>query len=217
MCIRDRILSRERSMGSVIKLLTPSSRDYNDAYNTWLRAIPQHIKELVFVIKRFHRAEWGDDWRSHYSVDLINGRPGYALKLNGSTLIVNTLRVGFEKDGAWRVFGLRHDFHPAIKVQTEDDITASVVAPVGPDALSRKFVPVSYTHLDVYKRQPSVVRKIFGRSADLRPCKCSWVDQEKVCNPLGLKAFCLWRNSRRIHFDTSEFFAGNVKTELLRD
>jgi len=69
------------------------------------------------------------------------------------------------------------------------------------------------------KRQhkPSVVRKIFGRSADLRPCKCSWVDQEKVCNPLGLKAFCLWRNSRRIHFDTSEFFAGNVKTELLRD
>ena len=35
------------------------------------------------------------------------------------------------------------------------------------------------------KRQhkTSVVRKIFGRSADLRPRKCSWVDQEKVCNP----------------------------------
>ena len=69
------------------------------------------------------------------------------------------------------------------------------------------------------KRQhkTSVVRKIFGRSADLRPRKCSWVDQEKVCNPLGLKAFCPWRNNRRIHFDTSEFFAGNVKTELVRD
>ena len=67
------------------------------------------------------------------------------------------------------------------------------------------------------KPDPSVVRKIFGRSADLRPCKCSWVDQEKVCNPLGSKAFCLWRNSRRNHFDTSEFFAGNEKTELLRD
>jgi hypothetical protein len=76
-------------------------------------------------------------------VDLINGRPGNSLKLDGSTLIVNTLRVGFEKDGAWRVFGLRHDFHPAGKVQTEDDITASVVAPAErlPESrgLSRKF------------------------------------------------------------------------------
>jgi hypothetical protein len=139
------ILSNERSMGSVIKLLTPSSRDYNDAYNEWLRAIPQHVKELVFVIKRYHRPEWGDDWRSHYSVDRVNGRPGNSLKLDGRKLNVNTLRVGFEKDGSWRVFGLRHDFHPAIKVQTEDDITASVVAPAGvlggdAAAPSRKFV-----------------------------------------------------------------------------
>ncbi|HRC60302.1 conserved hypothetical protein [Candidatus Propionivibrio aalborgensis] len=139
------ILSSDRSIGSVIKLLTPSRRDYNEAYNQWLSVIPQHIKELVFVVKRFHRPEWGDSWRSHYSVDLINGRPGNSLKLDGKTLIVNTLRVGFEKDGAWRVFGLRHDFHPAVKVQTEDDITASVVAPAGAiagesGALSQKFV-----------------------------------------------------------------------------
>jgi hypothetical protein len=139
------ILSADRSLGSVIKLLTPSRRDYNEAYNTWLSAIPQHIKELVFVVKRFHRPEWGDSWRSHYSVDLINGRPGNSLKLDGSTLVVNTLRVGFERDGAWRVFGLRHDFHPAGKVQTEDDITASVVAPASAIAgesgtLSRKYL-----------------------------------------------------------------------------
>ena len=37
------------------------------------------------------------------------------------------LRVGFGEDGSWRLFGLRHDFNPAVKVQTEDDITASVV------------------------------------------------------------------------------------------
>jgi hypothetical protein len=163
------ILSRERSMGSVIKLLTPSSRDYNEGYNTWLRAIPQHIKELVFVIKRFHRDEWGDDWRSHYSVDLINGRPGYALKLNGSTLIVNTLRVGFEKDGAWRVFGLRHDFHPAIKVQTEDDITASVVAPAAlvagqPLGLSRKFVQNCEYRL--FQRPDDAVHRGYDRQAE---------------------------------------------------
>lgn len=164
------ILSRERSMGSVIKLLTPSSRDYNEDYNTWLRAIPQHIKELVFVIKRFHREEWGDDWRSHYSVDLINGRPGYALKLDGTKLIVNTLRVGFGKDGSWRVFGLRHDFHPAIKVQTEDDITASVVAPSQIQAtgksggLSRKYV--QNCEFRLFQRPDDAVHRGYDRQAE---------------------------------------------------
>ena len=138
------ILSSDRSMGSVIKLLTPSESDFTDEYNAWLRAVPQHVKELVFVVKRYYRPEWGGDWRSHYSVDIVNGRPGNALKLDGVKLVSHTLRVGFEKDGAWRVFGLRHDFHPAMKVQTEDDITASVVVPPGTagdeGALSRKYV-----------------------------------------------------------------------------
>lgn len=161
------ILSSERSMGSVIKLLTPSSRDYNEAYNAWLRAIPPHVKELVFVVKRFHRPEWGDNWREHYSVDVINGRLGYSLKLDGSKLIVNTLRVGFEKDGAWRVFGLRHDFHPAIKVQTEDDITASVVAPCGADALgalSLKYVQNCEQRL--FQRPDDAIHRGYDRQAE---------------------------------------------------
>jgi len=138
------ILSAARSMGSVIKLMTPSA-DYTDEYNAWLNAIPQHVKELVFVVKRYHKPEWGNDWRSHYSVDIINGRLGNALRLDGNKLVANTLRVGFQKDGSWRIFCLRHDFHPACKVQTEDDITASVVAPAGvvPGAggnLSRKII-----------------------------------------------------------------------------
>jgi hypothetical protein len=163
------ILSSERSMGSVIKLLTPSTRDYNEAYNTWLRAIPQHIKELVFVVKRFHRPEWGDNWRQHYSVDIVNGRPGYSLKLDGKKLIVNTLRVGFEKDGSWRVFGLRHDFHPAIKVQTEDDITASVVAPAGTTggeagSNSLKFVQNCETRL--FQRPDDAIHRGYDHQAE---------------------------------------------------
>jgi hypothetical protein len=126
------ILSPQRSLGSVIKLLTPSRNEYNEAYNTWLRGIPQHIKELVLVLKRFHQPEWGDQWRCRFSVDTINGRPGNELKLDGRKLVTNYLRVGYEEDGSWRVFGLRTDFHPAAKVQMEDDITASVVAPVKP-------------------------------------------------------------------------------------
>jgi hypothetical protein len=126
---RRPILSLERSFGSVIKLLTPSPRDYTDEFNHWLRSIPPHIKELVFVVKRFYQPSWGDTWRSHFSVDEINGRPANELRHEGRRIVVNTLRVGFRPDGSWRVFGLRHDFHPAAKVQLEDDITASVVVP----------------------------------------------------------------------------------------
>ena len=39
------------------------------------------------------------------------------------------LRVGYNPDGSWRLFSLRHDFAPAVKVQTQDDITASTVVP----------------------------------------------------------------------------------------
>jgi hypothetical protein len=123
------ILSPERSLGSVIKLFTPSSEDYSAEYNEWLGSIPQYIKELVFVVKRFYRAEWGDHWRDHFSVDIINGTPGNELKCDGRKLVSNFLRVGYDADGSWRVFGLRKDFHPAAKLQVEDDITASVVVP----------------------------------------------------------------------------------------
>ena len=138
------ILSERRSLGSVIKLLTPSSM-YTDEYNAFLESIPDHIKELIFTAKRFYQPSWGKDWRSHFSVGIINGRKGNSLRLDGEVIKVNMLRVGFENDGAWRLLSLRPDFSPAAKVQTEDDITASVVAPGGlestPDSeLSRKFV-----------------------------------------------------------------------------
>ncbi len=123
------ILSDQRSIGSVIKLLTPSSTEYTPEYNGWLQSIPQHVKELVYVVKRFYRPEWGPEWRSHFTVGKINGRQGVALRLDGDKIMVNMLRVGFDHDGSWRLFGLRHDFNPAAKVQTEDDITASIVAP----------------------------------------------------------------------------------------
>ncbi len=134
------ILSPERSLGSVIKLLTPD-REYADEFNAWLRAIPQYVREIVFVVKRHYIHAWGEAWRAHFSVDLINGNPGNELKCDNRKLAASYLRVGYDPDGAWRVFGLREDFHPAAKVQMEDDITASVVTPgATPDAPSLKFV-----------------------------------------------------------------------------
>lgn len=139
------ILSTERSLGSVIKLLTPASRDFNADYNAWLEAIPQHIIELVFVVKRFYKPEWGEAWREHFSVDIINGIPGNELKCDGRKLVSDYLRVGYAPDGSWRTFGLRKDFHPASKWQFEDDITASVVVPS--EVLN---------HLNSEYRQPAV-------------------------------------------------------------
>ncbi|MGH7971410.1 MAG: hypothetical protein ACREIC_22045, partial [Limisphaerales bacterium] len=142
------VLSAERSLGSVIKLLTPDERDYKPEYNQWLESLPQHVKKLVFVVKRYYKPDWGAHWREHFSVDITNGAPANELKYHNRKLITTYLRVGFAPDGSWRTFGLRTDFHPAVKLQAEDDITASVIVPpdrvptapeTGP-GLSLKFV-----------------------------------------------------------------------------
>jgi phosphoenolpyruvate carboxykinase (diphosphate) len=121
------ILSSARSLGSVIKLLTPQAREYTAEFNEWLASIPQYIKELVYVVKRFYKPSWEDKWRDHFSVDIINGRPGNELKYNNRKIVTSYLRVGYDLDGSWRTFGLRKDFFPAVKLQMEDDITASIV------------------------------------------------------------------------------------------
>lgn len=162
------ILSPERSFGSVIKLLTPSPRDYTREYNDWLEGIPAHIKEIVFVVKRFYRASWGREWRRNFSVDQINGRPANELRHEGRRIVVNALRVGFSADGSWRVFGLRPDFHPAAKVQLEDDITASVVVPASVATAgatgSLKFVQNCETRL--FQRPDDAVHRGYDAQAE---------------------------------------------------
>jgi hypothetical protein len=122
------ILSPHRSLGSVIKLLTPSPL-YTDEYNAWLSSLPERIKSLVFLVKRFYIIEWGDNWMSHFSVDIVNGTTGNILKFEDRPVLGSYLRVGRNKQGLKRAFKLRQDFMPAEKLQWEDDITASVVVP----------------------------------------------------------------------------------------
>ncbi len=172
------VLSPLRSLGSVIKLLTVSD-EYNDEYNAWLRSIPSRILALVFIIKRFHQPEWGEQWRDHFGVDMVNGSPGNELKLHNRKLVGTYLRVGFHGDRGWRLFKVRQDFAPAAKVQTEDDITASVVVPAryvmfppprGGDALgadnsensSTSFLPVP----DAYKFAVNCEYRLFQRPDD---------------------------------------------------
>jgi len=156
------ILSPQRTLGSVIKLLTPSRRDCAPDYNQWLATIPPHIKQLLFILKRFYKPAWGDDWKSHFSVDTINGQPDYELKLDGKKVAMNSMRVGFETDGSWRVFSLRSDYHPVAKVQMEDDITASVVAP----ATAIKNLPAQCAGATSVKFVQNCEARLFQRPDD---------------------------------------------------
>lgn len=122
------ILSADRTLGSVIKLLTPTS-DYTDEYNRWLAGVPSDILALVFLIKRLYRPEWGDAWREHFTVDIVNGEDGHELKVDNKKAGGTYLRVGLLHNHGWRTYKLRQDFFPAAKIQTEDDISASVVVP----------------------------------------------------------------------------------------
>jgi hypothetical protein len=122
------VLDPDRSLGSVIKLLTPS-QDYTDEYNDWLQSIPSYVYALVFIIKRFYRPEWENEWRENFSVDLINGDPGHELKYFDRKLVGSYLRVGLSIKNNWRTYKLRQDFAPAAKVQNEDDISVSVIVP----------------------------------------------------------------------------------------
>jgi len=123
------VLSPNRSLGSVIKLLSPSPA-YSEEYNEWLRSIPERIKSLVFLVKRFYRPDWGPDWMSHFSVDAVNGTTGNILKFEGKPIMGSYLRLGKNEKGLNRFFKLRQDFMPAFKLQWEDDITASIIVPV---------------------------------------------------------------------------------------
>jgi phosphoenolpyruvate carboxykinase (diphosphate) len=170
---RRPLLSPDRSLGSVIKLLTPSP-DYTDAHNAWVRELPQTIRQLVFVLKRYYRPEWGDAWREHFTVDRINGYPGHELKFDDQRLVANYLRVGFEPGtGEWRIFKLRPDFSPADKVQVEDDLTVSVVVPrervsgPGDEDASPSVKLVQNCERFLFQRPDDAIHRGFDRQAEL--------------------------------------------------
>jgi hypothetical protein len=169
--VRRPLLSPERSLGSVIKLLTPSD-DYTGVYNARLREFPDTMRQLVCVVKQHFRPEWGKNWREHFTVDQVDGVPGHELKLDNQKLIGNYLRVGFGRDGSWRIFKLRPDFNPAEKVQLEDDITASAVVPreqleyLDPQYANASVKLVANCEAMLFQRPDEAKRRGFDRGAE---------------------------------------------------
>ena len=166
-----KILSADRSLGSVVKLLTHST-DYTDEHNAWIAAMPQTLRQLVFIVKRYYRAEWGDQWRQHFNVDHINGYPGHELRFESRKLVANYLRIGFDPDGSWRTHAVRPDYNPADKVQVEDDITASVVVPTdrleytNPDYRNPSVKIVSNCETLLFQRPDDAIHRGFDKQAE---------------------------------------------------
>ncbi|MFV1973528.1 MAG: hypothetical protein ACC648_07375 [Thiohalobacterales bacterium] len=165
-------LSTERSLGSVIKLLIPSSV-YTDEFNEWLASIPPRILAQAFLIKRFYRPEWGNRWRDHLSVDVVDGAPAHELKLFDRTIIASYLRIGFDQAGKWRTFKVRQDFIAAEKVQMEDDISASVVVPsscisgCGPDQDENRSVKlVTNCEYKLFQRPDEAIHPGFDKQTE---------------------------------------------------
>lgn len=165
------ILSPRRTLGSVIKLLTPSD-DFSDEHNAWIGSVPSHIRELVLVVKRFWQPSWGEDWRSRFSVDVINGTPANELRLGRKRLVTQFLRVGYDDDNAWRTFGLRKDYIPAFKLQMEDDITASVTVPRGqlegldPQSHHPSLKFVRNTEFRLFQRPDDAIHRGYDKAAE---------------------------------------------------
>ncbi len=122
------ILSPERSIGSVVRMLTMNP-EYSPEYKAWLAKIPQRVRDLVLTVKRYHRQDWEENWMERFHVDTINEKPGFELRYRNRPVVNRYVRVGYAENGSWRLFSLRKDFWPASKLQREDDITASVVVP----------------------------------------------------------------------------------------
>ncbi len=153
------LLSKERSLGSVVKLLTKNTQVYTEEHNQFVGAIPNHVRAIVFAIKQFYRPSWGSEWRKRFTVDIVNGAPGHELKLDGRKLIGSYLRIGLWKNGAWRTYKLRQDFIASDKVQMEDDITASTVVPAG----QVKGLPAEYSAHPSLKIAENCEYRLFQR------------------------------------------------------
>ena len=123
-------LSEKRTLGSVVKLLTPSEEN-SDEFNEWLTNIPVHVRSLVLFVKRLFRQAHGANlnWKDLMSVEIINGVKGTSLIYNNTPVVGSYVRIGFNQKGNWMLNKLRSDFSACEKIQTEDDISASITLP----------------------------------------------------------------------------------------
>lgn len=165
-------LSPGRTLGSAVKLLTPSNKN-NDAFNKYLESIPVHIRSLVLFVKRLYRQDHGElNWKDCMTVDIVNGQKGTILKHNNSLVVGSYVRIGFNQNGQWLLNKLRSDFSASIKIQTEDDISASITLPrnkfknLNPEFANKSLKVVANCESHLFQRPDEAIIRGYDEGAE---------------------------------------------------
>ncbi|RXP57033.1 hypothetical protein EC396_06915 [Lutibacter sp. HS1-25] len=166
-------LSKGRTLGSAVKLLTPSDKN-NDEFNEFLRNIPVHIRSLVLFVKRLYRQDHVDlNWKEYMSVDIINGQNGTGLLYNNTPVVGSYVRIGFNQKGLWLLNKLRSDFSPSEKIQIEDDISASITLPrnnfknLNPEFTNKSLKVVANCESHLFQRPDEAIIRGYDKGAEL--------------------------------------------------
>jgi len=168
------ILDPERSLGSVMRLFSESDA-FTDPYNEFISTIPRSVRDFILTLKRYWKESWGDEWRSRFRVDSINGESGVLLKYRLNQVMTQYLRVGYSRDESWRMFSLRKDFAPSTKLQREDDITASITIPAGdldesllhPDVRFPAYKFATNCEYRLFQRPDDAIHRGYDKQAEL--------------------------------------------------
>jgi hypothetical protein len=166
-------LSEKRSLSSAVKLLIPSEHN-SDEFNDFLDSIPVHIRSLVLFVKRLYRQAHGElNWKDYMSVEFINGKKGTGLLHNNTPVVGSYVRIGFNEQGNWMLNKLRSDFSPCAKIQTEDDITASITIPrnrlnnLNPEFTNKSLKVLVNCEAHLFQRPDEAVVRGYDKGAEL--------------------------------------------------
>ncbi|WP_136480357.1 hypothetical protein [Cognatitamlana onchidii] len=167
-------LSEKRTLGSVVKLLTPSEEN-SDEFNAWLEDIPVHIRSLVLFVKRLFRQAHGGNlnWKDMMSVEIINGVKGTSLRYNNTPVVGSYVRIGFNQKGNWMLNKLRSDFSASEKIQTEDDISASITLPktslkdLNPEYTNPSVKVLTNCEAHLFQRPDEAIVRGYDKGAEL--------------------------------------------------
>ena len=168
------LLSEKRTLGSVVKLLTPSEEN-SDEFNEWLEHIPVHIRSLVLFVKRLFRQAHGGklNWKDLMTVDIINGEKGTSLLYNNTPVVGSYVRIGFNQQGHWMLNKLRSDFSASEKIQTEDDISASITIPrhqfkdLNPEYTNQSVKVIANCEAHLFQRPDEAIVRGYDKGAEL--------------------------------------------------
>ncbi|TNJ45323.1 hypothetical protein KFZ70_06585 [Tamlana fucoidanivorans] len=167
-------LSEDRTLGSVVKLLTPSEEN-SDEFNEWLENIPVHIRSLVLFVKRLFRQAHGGNlnWKDMMSVEIVNGVKGTSLIYNNNPVVGSYVRIGFNQQGTWMLNKLRSDFAASEKIQTEDDISASITLPrqqlkdLNPEYTNPSVKVLTNCEAHLFQRPDEAIVRGYDKGAEL--------------------------------------------------